>query len=169
VESVGRSCREAGGEQTVSTHKNDMKCLRDEYEAGKKESLAMAIFICAGQGKRLPAWAAEAWRDGWADVIMGLADWHDLLGKPKRKTDKKIERERKQVEDLNKLLELLPSIKASIDRDDGNGFFAELAQKMGVKPRQARELYYLKVKYHGEKIRVISRLALRSRRKVSKN
>jgi hypothetical protein len=147
-----------------TAHRRDMQTLRRAFEAGDRTALAMAINRCAIFGKPLPPWAAEAWRDGWTKAAMRVADWNDLLGEVRVKTPGQIKRERVKLDQLAKLVELLPSVQAPIERDS-EGFFRELAEKMGggIKWRAVKELYYLQVKFDGEKIRVIPPSRLRRR------
>ena len=141
-----------------------MAQLRTSYEAGDKQALALAISRCAIFGKPLPTWVAEAWRTGWTKAAMCVADWNDLLGDVQVKTPVQIKRERVKLGHFAKLVELLPSVQAPIERDN-EGFFRELAEKMGggIEPRQVRELYYKTVTFNGESIRILPRSALRRR------
>jgi len=143
--------------------RQDMKRLRAEYQAGDKSALALAIFGCGHLRKPLPPWVAEAWHDGWVDASMRVADWNDLLGKVRLKTPKQIQRDNTKLKQLGTLAKLLPSVRAPIERDSDGGAFRELGEKMGISPRAVRELYYMKIKYDGEDIRVLSPLVLRRR------
>jgi hypothetical protein len=145
-----------------------MKRLHTEYEAGDKSALALAIIGCGHLRKPLPPWVAEAWHAGWVNVSMRVADWNDLLGEVDVKTTARQKRERRQLEQFNQLVKLLPTVSAPINRDNGEGFFRELGEKMDIKPRTVREMYYKKLKFNGEEIRLLPRHVLRRRHQTQK-
>jgi hypothetical protein len=126
-----------------SVHQRDMERMRAKYQAGDKSALAMTIYICGRRRKPLPAWAADYWWQGWFNVSTRVADWNDLLGKVKMKTPKQIQRDSMKLNQLGELVKLLPSVRnIPIERDEETGKIAALADKMGITPRRAKELYY---------------------------
>jgi hypothetical protein len=145
------------------TFRQDMDGLRVQYETGDKSALALAIFGCARLRKPLPSWAADAWWDGYIKVAERVADWNDVLGNVKVRKPKAIQRDQKKLQQLAQLVKLLPSVCAPIERDSEAGAFGELGNKMGISPRAVRELYYMKCKYDGESIRVLSPHVIKTR------
>lgn len=133
--------------------------LQAEYEAGDKGALVLALRACAVSLAPMPLWVAKAWMGGWLNVVGGVADWNALLGDVKVKTPKQIARRRRDQERLLKLVELLPYVRASIERDS-EGAFEELGEKMGISARAARELFYRKVKANGKSVRLIDSTVL---------
>jgi hypothetical protein len=140
-----------------------MKRLRAAYESGDKTALAHAILYCAQFRARLPAWAADAYWGGWIKVVQRTADWNDLLGAVRVRTPKQIARDLRKMGQIGQLVKLLPTVRTPIERGDEAGFFRELGNKMGIKPRAVRALYYLKVKFDGQDIRALPRWVLRRR------
>ncbi len=121
-----------------------------DYAAGDKESLAVAIALCAELSMPLPAWAAAAWCKALKDYIEGrIKSFDDALVNGRRpKTAKRRRKEHSDRVAKIMLKDVLPYVKAVPIRREGDRHDAQerdrldyVARHLMVTRRRARKLY----------------------------
>jgi hypothetical protein len=124
-------------------HAAEMVALEKEFHSGRKRAVldALVVCVCAIPAKPVPRWAAQALAKAVYDVTSAhVASWDDVFGNPLPKgRHLKARQRRLRLRDLvwRECMER---------RADGAGtsdkLFNEVAEKLRITPREARELFY---------------------------
>jgi hypothetical protein len=117
--------------------KDTSDALEARFKAGTEAALARMILQCAATSQPMPAWAADAYVEGFTAILYGkLASWDDVFGRAHPKG-----RHRKSVQ-IDLMAHEVYCQVCNID----NVLFERVGRKLGVGGKSTVARLYARVK-----------------------